>query len=297
MRIVWITAIGVLTALLVGCKRETPAPAPAPPTTQASTRPVRRAPTTSYVQVIRANFPKLPATQPLDVPADLIDAGHYVLPEPIYLCPRGDLWITRSDAEPLDVALNKAGGEQVHIVPQRVYFAQWTNDENGKPFARIVIKNSGGDYEWIDGPEHRPLSAGRAYRWHDALYFGDDTVAVPTDRGVSVFSFTPQFAENYHDVVPAGSVANPPQMLLDATGLIAWSPWDGIRPGGHGAVHYADGKWTDLTSAGGAWPDKILHLVPLLDGSVLQLFRDDVAGPVKLALSSVTDANIDEKTI
>ncbi len=45
-------------------------------------------PATTYVEVLRDHDPKFPATQPLDIPADLKDAGHYQLPEPVYLCPQ-----------------------------------------------------------------------------------------------------------------------------------------------------------------------------------------------------------------
>src|SRR6185503_4287914 len=64
--------LGAVLALLVflaGCKREAPAPPPTTaPATQASTKPAKPAPTTSYVDVIRAAYPKMPATQPLGVP-------------------------------------------------------------------------------------------------------------------------------------------------------------------------------------------------------------------------------------
>src|SRR5207248_2241367 len=129
-------------------------------------------------------------------------AGHYVIADPIYLCPRQDLWITRADAPPLEDVLNKAGGEQVHIVPTRIFLAQWTSDENGKPFARVVIKDGGGNYQWVDGPERRS-----------------------------------------------------------------------------------------------GWPEKLRPVAPLLGGSVRQVFRDDLAGPVKLALSTLSDTSIDEKKI
>ena len=76
MRFVFtILALGIVLAPLA-CKRETPPRPTAAPATQASTRPTTKpAPTTSYVDVIRAAYPKLPATQPLALPVDLIDAG------------------------------------------------------------------------------------------------------------------------------------------------------------------------------------------------------------------------------
>src|SRR5687767_3504025 len=103
------------TLLLIGCKRETPLPA-TKPATQAATAPATQPAELTYVDVIRASYPKMPATQPLGIPVDLKDAGHYVLPEPVYLDPRGDLWITRSDAPPTPTVLKKAPDEQIHLI-------------------------------------------------------------------------------------------------------------------------------------------------------------------------------------
>src|SRR4029079_17318094 len=97
----------VLFAVLAGCKREAPPPPATAPATQASTKPAKPKPTTNYVQIIQKAYPKFPTTEPLGVPVDLPDAGHYVLSDPIYICPRGDLWITRADAQPLEPVLAK----------------------------------------------------------------------------------------------------------------------------------------------------------------------------------------------
>src|SRR6185436_2267593 len=98
----------------------------------------------------------------------------------------------------------------------------------------------------------------------DAIFFGNDLIAVPTDRGVSIFTFTPEYSESYHDVLPPAGApapatttataptkapapgANPPQLVTDPSGLIAWSPWDGAKGGGVGAARFADGKWANL---------------------------------------------------
>ena len=48
--------------------------------------------------------------QPLGIPVDLKDAGHYLLSQPVYLCPRGDLWITHAGAAPTDQVIARAPG-------------------------------------------------------------------------------------------------------------------------------------------------------------------------------------------
>src|SRR5690349_1429107 len=89
-------------ALLIACDREPVAkPTTAPAATQAATAPATKPfVARSYIDLIRKNFPKIATTQPLGVPVDLDDAAHFVLAAPIYLCPRGDLWITSAAARP-----------------------------------------------------------------------------------------------------------------------------------------------------------------------------------------------------
>ena len=92
-----------------------------------------------------------------------------------------------------------------------------------------------------------------------------------------------------------GTDAAEPQVLPDARGLLAWIPWENGHPGSNGAARFVDGEWQDLGPAAG-WPQKILHLVPLLDGSVLQLIAGD-SGAVQLALMSLDKPGIDEAKV
>src|SRR5688572_22632856 len=157
--------ISLLLIAAVGCER---APAPTPttaPATQAATKPTTKPKELTYVDVIRANYPKLPTTQPLGVPVDLNDAGKFVLDVPVYLCPRGDLWITHKDAPLTDPVIWRAGEDQIHLLREPVVFALWATDDDGKWFPRPVVKNSAGAFEWIDREGRRPTAPGRAYRW------------------------------------------------------------------------------------------------------------------------------------
>src|SRR3954466_14344529 len=85
-----------------------PPPTPVVAATQAATKPATApSPTTlaaakvaTYVEAVRAENPQVPATQPLALPVDLVDAAHLIVHDPVYLDPLGHLWITRSDARP-----------------------------------------------------------------------------------------------------------------------------------------------------------------------------------------------------
>ena len=65
--------------------------------------------------------------------------------------------------------------------------------------------------------------------------------------------------------------------------LLAWVP---ATPDGRGGrvARYADGIWTPLGPADGI-AGKPVHLVPLLDGSLLQVTRDDGPGRLGLAVA------------
>ncbi len=58
-------------------------------------------------------------------------------------------------------------------------------------------------------------------------------------------------------------------------------------------ARYLDGKWTQLDSA--AWPGDIVYLVPLLDGSVLQIRRD--AADAGLTFVSLDNPGFNENEI
>src|SRR5262249_4773889 len=150
--------VGLLIFVVAGCERQPAAPATAP-ATQAAAPATKPKPTTSYADVVRAAYPAYPATQPLGVPVDYGDAGHFVIPDPVYLDPRGDLWITpRGGGPTMAEALDKktAVTLDVHIVPERVYMVSWATDEDGKWYPRVVHRNAAGEFEWLDGDDRHP---------------------------------------------------------------------------------------------------------------------------------------------
>ena len=97
---------------------------------------------------------------------------------------------------------------------------------------------------------------------------------MPSDAGVSIFRFEPKLTEDYRALIDPAAGADASRAsrkpLLDWQGLLAWVPAEDGSRGSRGAARYVDDKWVDLGPAQG-WPEQILHLVPLLDGSVLQM--------------------------
>jgi hypothetical protein len=283
----------------------TPATAPAEtqPTTASSTKPSKPSPpTTQYLDVVRAHHPRMPVTQPMGVPLDLSQAARVVLSEPIYLSPRSDLWITRPDAPPTPEVLARAAKEQgdqlTLAIRERVVFAHWTPQENGPWTFTLVVRGPDGRDELVTQSRRTPIDTGRTYHWHRALDWGEKIV-VATNTGVSVIHVEPEFREQHVDLIdpklkPDVTFAEP-QFLMDWEGILAWVPWEGKKAGSVGAARFVDDKWSPLGPDQG-WPDKLLHLVPLYDGGVLQLVPYEEEW-VKLAFTSLEKVAIDEAMV
>ncbi|MGH7178899.1 MAG: hypothetical protein ACREJC_16100 [Tepidisphaeraceae bacterium] len=267
------------------------------PTTAPTTRPAPR----DYMGVVLAMVPDFPTTQPLAVPMDdLHDAAAIVLRDPVYLDSAGELWITRSDGVPLAEHLSKPGDESSHVVRQQVDFVLYLPDDKGVWRANVVSSENGlvqiisrdgridlqtpHDYDWT-----------RAFQWNEAI-------VVPAQRGVGIIRPRSRPIEIYHEFAMhtdgrASPTTSPtlPQILLDWRGVLAWIPPAQDHPGSIGAVRFVDNKWTTLDSARG-WPDRIVHLVPLLDGCVLQLHEDEGSSTL-VAMAVLDPAEVDAKKV
>jgi hypothetical protein len=287
--------------------RESAAQAPAnAPSTAPTTLPIARPataplpPPTDYMDVVLRTYPKIPTTQPLGVPLELADAAHLVLHEPIYLCSRMDLWITYPDAPPVGTILRKAAEEQTHVVGEEVLFVHWAASESGQWSPNLIVRSPEGEVQWVSAGRRTLIPAG-AYRWDRASSWNDQII-VPTATGVSILSHDGKV--EHVELVKAATTspattrsADAPvaRTMFDTRGLIAWIPWDNGKAGGNGAARYVDGKWTRLDASAG-WPEKLIHLIPLLDGSIIRIARGD-DGNAQVTLAVTETASVDEKRI
>ncbi len=254
-------------------------PAPPTPTSKPSTAPTTTAPATAPVvetkpptdllSVVHAIDPGFPSTQPLDEAVSLAAAARLKFDEPVYLCPRGDLWITRADAPPTQSQLKSAFKQQTHVVPDRVQYVYWRPTANMT--AEIISKDADGNDVWITPSLRVPLASGISRDWPRALFWTTDVmraVIVPTSDGMSVISLKEGAIDEQHV-----KLANPGPGVIctavfDTRGVIAWSTASSQKSG---VARFVDGKWTMLD---GKWPDKLLHIVPFQDGSVLAIGED-----------------------
>ncbi len=269
-----------------------------------ATKPVIRQPTTTFIDVVRAAHPKYTTTRPLDVPVrDLAEAARILIHHPLYLGPayRPDLWITRSDglstADALKRAANPKEDVQVHVLPERVRFVHWNpGDKTWTPF--VVIERPNGGFDVVSPAGRERVEPTRKFEWERAMSW-NDKIVVPSEAGVSVFRFVPTVKEDYRALTSSGDGVEPGhapvQALLDFQGLLAWIPSQEGKRGSRGAARYVAEKWSELGPDQG-WPEQLLHLVPLLDGSVLRVISQP-GGTVKLTLATLFKADIDEPAV
>ncbi len=318
----WIgAAVALLPLFGWSCRRQPP---PAAPTTSPSaSRPIQRAPTATttatrppapagYIDVVRLHNPNVPATQPLDIPVDVRDAAHLLLPEPVYIDPPGHLWITRDDAPPIDTSFfRRLSSQQMQgriepiLVPRRVLFVAWyAMDNKLTPLIVCAGDNAAGDSAApvAIGPTRTTTLPPRHYLWDRAIATLD-TMYVPTDGGVSAFSL-PALAESHHELLSADDIAAvaagritlaAPRLVFDWRGkVLAWIPCDDSSQPGTRPARYGDHGWTDLT--GPDWSDRLLHLVPLGNGTALELIHN-ADNTVSMRLVVLDQLPIDEKHV
>jgi hypothetical protein len=273
----------------------TTAPASRPATTQASPR--------TFVELVKKNYPECPATQPLDTPLDRHDAARIILRDPIYLDRSQHLWITRADAEAVETVLARSGKETEHFVRERPAYVHWRYEpgvkrQPGRSTAVLVCPIAGGDRVEFIEEGRRVVVAGQrsGYRWEEAFSW-DDNIVVGNSTGASVFARTDSaWTENPSPaLIDEGTPHAHAQVPVELAGLLAYVPAEGGKAGSKSVARFVEGKWSLLNDPA-RWPGNFLHLIPLADGSVLQII---VAGDgnVQLAITDFDTTKIDKKQV
>jgi hypothetical protein len=296
-------AAGVVVVLLFGTRPAPPPTLPASQPTEATTQPAttQPAPTaallSTYAQILSADFPNNPPAAATSTSLDLSDAAHLVLPRRVYLCPRGDLWFTDANSDPLPKVLDRAANETEHVASRQVEYILWGIDSRGNQQARAVCRKGDG-YELVSSKSSPlPVPARPGLDWSRAMDWDDDGVTrliVPTTSGVDILTVDQQITEAYCPLRDSGS-GPVPQVLFDLRGLLAWIPADDGIHAGTVVARFVGGHWTKLDATN--WPGSILHLVPMLDGSVLQIRRAEDPQNVELVTEPLDSPAIDESQI
>ncbi|HEY1922036.1 MAG TPA: hypothetical protein VGG44_04665, partial [Tepidisphaeraceae bacterium] len=170
-----------------------------------------------------------------------------------------------------------------------------------------AICRDGDGFQLISATAAIPIPWHRAYRWDLAMTWTDAVAThliVPSSAGVSIITLGSPPTEDYCPLLDIALTtteptsqpsSQPPMVLFDLRGLLAWIPAEANPNSKSRVARYLDGKWTYLDA--GAWPGNIIHLVPMLDGSVLQIRRESDPGSASLTIVPLDTPQIDENEI
>ena len=165
----------------------------------------------TYGQLLHADLPNYPQTRPWGIPVELNDAAHIVLDEPVYVCSRGDIWITRAGRGTIARRLRAPGGESEHLVDRRIAYVVWALNRRGVWQPSAVCRNGAG-YEIVSATDRRPIPWHRGYRWELAATWDDGGVTrliVPTDEGVSIVTLGKELSEDYCQLMDMAATTKP----------------------------------------------------------------------------------------
>ena len=312
-------AFTIAGAIVFACKEPPPvvsAPTTVPTTMptakpKAATAPVTRPATSAtqpvaprtFVDLVRRTYPDCPATQPLDTPVDRKDAARIVLHDPIYLDRFQHLWVTRSDADATEIMLARSGDESEHFVRERPEYVHWRYEPGvgkkpGRSTAVLVFPiPDRHEIELVEAGRRSKLSLkGTGYQWNNA-YSWNKNIVVGNATGASIFARTSSgWTESASpDLIDGATPHAATQVPMDVDGLLAYIPAEGGRAGSRKVARFVDGKWAVLQDAA-HWPGNFLHLIPLADGSVLQIIIGD-EGKAGLAITELGTAKVDKRRV
>ncbi len=297
----------VAAVFLIQYLKTSPAPSPATTTTAPATQVLatQESPATEptrqlvdLLDLIRADNPNYPTTQPLDLPADLSDAARLVFDRPIYLDLAGRLWITHKEGKSIEELLQKPIKTRTLIVNEMIRYVHYDDDGQiavvaTKPDA---IQSTVTIYQPRVSPQQMSIEDAN---WDRAVRFGTSAI-LPTSKGYIELNLASKNAKSLLPPVTLKfeSEKHSPVILQRANdSLLCWSPWDNDVPGSTGAIVRTP-KNTYVLDGSTGWFDRIIQLIPLTDGTILAVGKTEDGIELKLSsleASSTQNAQANEK--
>ncbi len=322
--------LALALALASSCDQPQPKqeePTRQPPATQPAGRPATQpaeepTPLSRYTDILLDEQPDFPTTQPLTSPLAIEEAARLVFDEPLFLDAVGCLWIVHERGQtPEQILKGDDLDRQTFVVTQPVVFTWWKPGYDGRTTVEMILRRPDGGYDWLHQTGRAAIPAppdGHAFDWSRA-YLVDAGIVVPTTGGAAIVRPVdrPDPAQYFRRYGPRVATSRPDgsgkvetlhvalaeprddlpltQTRLDGRGLLAWIPWEGRRrPGGEIIGRFIGGEWTQLTGSG--WSDRPVHLMPLTDGSILQLSLDE-EGEARLTALPLNATPVDPEVV
>ena len=248
-----------------------PVPTTAPVTRPTTAPVVVDLPPRSYMDLVRNAYPNYPTTQPLDQALGIAYMGRFIVPHRAFLDRSQRIWVTHPEAPSLEELYEKGEYPQVVLTREQPLYVHWVQQENDVAPHLVVLNSKGNGYAVVGPKGRQPIGEGLDYDWRRAFSW-DESIVVPRANRLSVISFGDRVKESMSPVLAEAGSGHAPVEVAFANGPLAWIPPTADHPGSTGAVRCVEDAWFTLKPEDG-WPEGMIHLVPLLDGSILQLLK------------------------
>lgn len=263
-----------------------PATAPAP----AATRPAP-AGLTKYIDWVHQATPLTDAKLEESRLARA-DAAHLRFSNPVYICSRGDLWLTHPDAPAIEDVLRQAAKVNEHLTRDRVLFVFWDVDNRGARRAAAIVLRSPDKVALV-----RPDGVTRefdAFGGCDRARVIDDIAVFPGNDSINLLTVWPDIKAE--TVSLGGSGDERVQLVPTSESLLAFIPQHGASARPAKVLRLGEGRWS-IISDSADWKGPFIHLIPRADGSVLQIRPGTEAGTVRLSAAPLEKGNVPRQQV
>ena len=216
------------------------------------------------------------------------DAAHLRLSSPVYICSRGDIWLTHPQAPAIEDVLPGAAKSAEHLTRDRVVYVFWDVDGRGIQRATAVVQR-GPNMMILVRPDRltRPLD-GIVGDWSRARTL-DDIAVIPAKDSLTVLTPWPEVKL---ETVTLGNAGDEPvQLVPTSESLLAFVPQHSGRATPAKVMRWGGGRWS-VISESADWKGPFIHLIPRADGSVLQIRPGTEEGTVRLSAALVEKGNV-----
>ncbi len=266
------------------------AAATAPATAPAATRPAPAA-LAKYIDWVHQTTPLTDAKFEESRLARA-DAAHLRFSNPVYICSRGDLWLSHPEAPAIEDVLRQAAKVNEHITRDRVLFIFWDLDNRGTRRAAAIVRRSPDKVVLVrpDGVTGEFDAFGGCNRARVI----DGIAVFPGKDSLTLLTVWPDI--KLETVSLGGSGDEPVQLVPTSESLLAFVPQHTARETPAKVLRLRDGQWA-VISESADWKGPFIHLIPRADGSVLQIRPGDEVGTVHLSAAPLEKGNVPREQV
>jgi hypothetical protein len=277
-----------------------PVPMVPPPASQPATRAIAPAtvpvqppaPLTKYIDWVRQMTPLTDAKLEESRLARA-DAAHLRFSGLVYVCSRGDLWLTHPEAPTIEDVLRQASKVSEHLTRDRVVYVFWDIDNRGARRATVVVRR-GPDKLVLVRPDGATRQLDGSIGDWDRARTLDDVAVIPAKNSLALLTPWPEIKLETVSLGNAGD--EPVQLVPTSESLIAFIPQHSAGATPAKVLRLSDGHWS-VISESADWKGPFIHLIPRADGSVLQIRPGTEDGTVRLSAALLEKGDVPREQV